>query len=73
MTKMQTNCTTTLGKVNTPISTAVAWREKKSKHFVFYKHFCLITAKLLLLRLIRLFAREVLLVKNLEIEEAKTT
>ena len=42
MTKMQTNCTTTLGKVNTPISTAVAWREKKSKHFVFYKYFCLV-------------------------------
>ena len=26
----------------THLSTAVAWREKKSKHFVFYKYFCLI-------------------------------
>ena len=24
------------------LSTAVAWREKKSKHFVFYKYFCLV-------------------------------
>ena len=24
------------------LSTAVAWREKKCKHFVFYKYFCLI-------------------------------
>ena len=29
--------------VNTShLSTAVAWREKKSKHFVFNKYFCLV-------------------------------
>ena len=27
---------------NTHICTAVAWREKHSKHFVFYKYFCLV-------------------------------
>ena len=26
----------------THLSTAVAWREKKFKHFVFYKYFCLV-------------------------------
>ena len=29
-------------KCSAHLSTAVAWREKKFKHFVFYKHFCLI-------------------------------
>ena len=28
--------------MNTHISTAVAWREKITKHFVFYEYFCLI-------------------------------
>ena len=32
-----TNCI-----VSTHLSTAIAWREKKCKHFVFYKCFCLI-------------------------------
>ena len=35
--------------------------------------FCHVKAELLLLKLILLFAREVLLVKTLEIEETKTT
>ena len=28
--------------LQTHLSTAVAWREKKFKHFVFYKYFCLV-------------------------------
>ena len=37
------------------------------------RYIYLVKAKLLLLKLIHLFAREVLLVKKLEIEETKTT
>ena len=29
-------------ELSTHLSTAVAWRKKKCKHFVFYKYFCLV-------------------------------
>jgi hypothetical protein len=31
-----------IGEEGAHLSTAVAWREKKFKHFVFYEYFCLV-------------------------------